>query len=116
MHFNHHWCALLCIWHLQKVFDIRVVISFLLNQRGAVQLTRTKSVHTRKTFIKKNKNRKTWKFNGFRDILCETLCMAACEAADWSECRLSSSLASDHLTSSSLLSELCEGDIRMHEE
>lgn len=53
MQFKHHWCAWLCIWYLQEVFDVRVVVSFLLNQRGAVQLTRTKSVHARKTFMKK---------------------------------------------------------------
>lgn len=53
MQFKHPWCAWLCIWYLQEVFDVRVVISFLLNQRGAVQLTRTKSAHRRKTFTKK---------------------------------------------------------------
>lgn len=32
--------------HLEEVFDLRVVVGFLLNQRGAVQLTRTESAHT----------------------------------------------------------------------
>lgn len=34
------------ISHLEEVFDLGVVVSFLLDQRGAVQLTRTESAHT----------------------------------------------------------------------
>lgn len=34
-----------CILHLKEVFDLRVVVRFLLNQRGAVQLTRTEPEH-----------------------------------------------------------------------
>lgn len=34
------------ISHLEEVFDLRIVVSFLLNQRGTVQLTRTESAHT----------------------------------------------------------------------
>lgn len=44
---------LACVWYLQEVFDVRVVVSFLLNQCGAIQLTRTESAHTRNTFTKR---------------------------------------------------------------
>lgn len=111
--FNHQmcfWkplvCMLACDWHLQEVFDVGVIVSFLLDERGAIQLTRTESARTRKTFTKK---RRRWKVTGCEEPRGETWCRAACEAADWSGCRRSSSLASDHPTSSSWLSELCEG-------
>lgn len=34
-----------CVRYLQEVFDFRVVVGFLLNQRGAVELTRTEPAH-----------------------------------------------------------------------
>lgn len=36
-------CAAERVLYLEEIFDLRVVISFLLNQRGSVQLTRTES-------------------------------------------------------------------------
>lgn len=35
-----------CILYLEEIFDLGVVISFLLNQCGSVQLTRTESDRT----------------------------------------------------------------------
>lgn len=42
-----------CDWYLQEVFDVGIVVSFLLNQCGAIQLTRTESARMRKTFTKR---------------------------------------------------------------
>lgn len=39
-------CA--CVFYLQEVFDLRVVVSFLLDQRGAVQLTRAESARKKR--------------------------------------------------------------------
>lgn len=43
-----------CDCYLQEVFDVGIVVSFLLNQCGAVQLTRTESAHTRNIHLQKD--------------------------------------------------------------
>lgn len=50
-------CMLEFEYYLQEVFDVGIVVSFLLNQCGAVQLARTESAHTRKTFTKDDDER-----------------------------------------------------------